>query len=57
MKVLESSQHYPSIFKMIKESLPHKKWWDLDEMQTYSSFYSCPSYLQELRRSIQNWKY
>ena len=57
MKALEWSIHYPSIFKMLKGSLLHKRWWNLEEIQTYSSFHSCPSFLQEWRRLIQKWKH
>ena len=47
MKVLECSQQYTFIFQTLKGSLLSIKWSDLAEIQTRSSFYSCPCYLQE----------
>ena len=46
MKVLEWSQHYIVIFKMIKGSLPFSWWMGVAENQTHSNFYGSPCYLQ-----------
>ena len=42
-------------FKMLKGSLLHNRSWDLDEIHTHSSFYSCPSYLQDLKLKALEW--
>ena len=47
IKALEWSQHYLSIFKMLEGSLLNNRKWDLEEIQNHSSFFICPSYLQE----------
>ena len=41
-------------FKMLKGSKLHNRQLDLDEIQSHTSFHSCPSYLQVRRRSIEN---
>ena len=40
---------------MLKGSLLHNRSWDLDEIHTHSSFYSCPSYLQDLKLKALEW--
>ena len=44
---LECSQHYTLIFQMPKCSLLRNLCWDLAEIRTHPSFYSCSRYLQE----------
>ena len=46
-RVVKTMLHYPSNFNMLKGSILLNRQWDLDEIQTHLSFYSCPSYLQE----------
>ena len=52
VRVVTTMLHYPSIFKMLKGSKLLNRRWNLDEIQTHSSFYSCPSYLKKIQSKM-----
>ena len=47
MKALEWPQDNMLIFLAVKGRLLRSDWWDLAEIRTHSSFYTCACYLQE----------
>ena len=52
-RVVTTMLHYQSIFKMLKGSYLLNRRWDLDEIQTHRSFYSCPSYLKKIQSKMK----